>query len=89
MNRARPDPLLIRRGDCLSLLPEMVRRGGPFDHIITDPPYEDVHHDPCPGLDAGRASIKPDAAARLAPSLPLPEPPVPRAQFGMDPPWAR
>ena len=29
------------------------------------------------------------AAARLAPSLPLPEPPVPRAQFGMDPPWAR
>ena len=150
MNRARPDPLLIRRGDCLSLLPEMVRRGGPFDHIITDPPYEDVHHDhharasirrrdgrPAPrgvnfdGIDAIRdraalemaraargwviifclaegvrawrdalqaagarwhgtmAWVKPDAAARLAPSLPLPEPPVPRAQFGMDPPWAR
>ena len=60
MNRARPDPLLIRCGDCLSLLPEMLRgggdgggSGGPFDHIITDPPYEDVHHD-----HHARASIR-------------------------------
>jgi len=32
-------------GDCLAALPRIVAgRGAPFDHIITDPPYEDIHH---------------------------------------------
>ncbi len=32
-------------GDCLDDLPRLVAaRGAPFDHVIADPPYEDMHH---------------------------------------------
>ncbi len=38
-------PLDLHCGDCLDLLPRLVAdRGGPFDHIIADPPYENIHH---------------------------------------------
>ncbi len=42
IDRSDPD---LHCGDCLEVLPRLVAdRGAGFDHIITDPPYEDVHH---------------------------------------------
>ena len=42
VDRSDPD---LHCGDCLEVLPRLVAdRGAGFDHIITDPPYEDVHH---------------------------------------------
>ena len=32
-------------GDCLDLLPAIVAQGGPFGHVIADPPYEDALHE--------------------------------------------
>ena len=34
----------LHHGDCLDLVPTIVARHGPFDHVIADPPYEDVLH---------------------------------------------
>ncbi|WP_420013153.1 DNA-methyltransferase [Tateyamaria sp.] len=53
MTRPPSAPVTLRCGDCLTLLPELAGEFGPFDHIITDPPYESVHHD-----HHARASIR-------------------------------
>lgn len=35
----------LHRGDCLEILPRLLAaRGRLWDHVITDPPYEDLHH---------------------------------------------
>ncbi len=34
----------VHQGCCLDLLPRLAVAQGGFDHVITDPPYEDVHH---------------------------------------------
>ena len=38
------DAATLYHGDCLDLLPAIVARYGPFDHVIADPPYEDALH---------------------------------------------